>query len=40
VHGLLSLQVSGKPAWQVPAKQVSDPLQTLPSLHELVLSLV
>jgi hypothetical protein len=35
VHGLLSLQLSGVPVVQAPAWQVSAPLQTLPSLHEM-----
>jgi hypothetical protein len=35
VHALPSLQVSGGPAVQVPAWQVSAPLHTLPSPHEL-----
>jgi hypothetical protein len=35
VHGLLSLQLSGVPAVQRPAWQVSAPLHRLPSLHEL-----
>ena len=34
VHGLLSLQLSPVPARQMPAWQVSAPLHTLPSLHE------
>src|SRR5262249_13900745 len=34
VHGLPSLQASGVPAAQVPAWQVSAPLQALPSLHD------
>jgi len=34
VHGLLSLQLSAVPAMQAPAWQVSAPLHTLPSLHE------
>ena len=39
VHGLLSLQVSGVPAWQFPsARQTSAPLQASPSAHELVTS--
>src|SRR5215468_94231 len=33
VHGLLSLQLSGVPGAQVPASQVSAPLQTSPSEH-------
>jgi ABC-type glucose/galactose transport system permease subunit len=34
VHGLLSLQLSGVPAVQVPAWHVSTPLHVFPSLHE------
>src|SRR5438445_663694 len=34
VHGLLSLQLSAVPPMQMPARQVSAPLHTLPSLHE------
>jgi hypothetical protein len=34
VQTLPSLQVSGVPAVQVPAWQVSSPLQTVPSAHE------
>src|SRR5262245_12207165 len=34
VQGLLSLQLSGVPAVQMPAWQVSVPLHTLPSLHD------
>src|SRR5262249_43837260 len=33
VHGLPSLQVSGVPATQTPAEQVSVPLHRFPSLH-------
>ena len=35
VQGLVSSQLSGAPGEQVPLWQVSTPLQTLPSLHEL-----
>jgi hypothetical protein len=34
VHASLSLQLSGVPAVQVPLWQVSAPLQTLPSVHD------
>src|SRR5438552_7072483 len=34
VQGLLSLQTSGVPGVQVPVRQVSSPLQTLPSEQE------
>src|SRR5437899_783008 len=34
VQGLLSLQLRGAPAVHTPARQVSAPLHTLPSLHE------
>jgi hypothetical protein len=37
VHGLPSLQVSGVPAVQVPAWQVSLPLHRLPSVHDVPL---
>src|SRR5207302_2063329 len=37
VQALLSLHTSGVPAAQVPAWQVSAPLQALPSLHEVPL---
>jgi hypothetical protein len=38
VQTLLSLQLSGEPAVQVPAWQVSSPLQTVPSAHGLPLA--
>jgi hypothetical protein len=38
VHGLPSLQLSAVPAVQAPLWQVSAPLQTLPSLHEVPFS--
>jgi len=34
VQGLLSLQLSAVPAVQAPAWQVSTPLHTFPSLHD------
>ena len=34
VHGLLSLQLSGAPGEHTPSWQVSAPLHTLPSPHE------
>ena len=38
VHTLLSLQLSAVPAVQVPAWQVSAPLHTVPSRHEVPLA--
>jgi hypothetical protein len=37
VHGLLSLQTTGGPAWQVPPEQTSPVLQRFPSSQLLVL---
>jgi len=37
VQKLLSLQLTGVPATQTPAVQVSAPLHTLPSLHDVPL---
>src|SRR5262245_8032416 len=37
VHGSPSSQFGGVPLWQTPPKQVSAPLQTLPSLQEVPL---
>jgi hypothetical protein len=37
VHGLLSLQLSAVPAWQVPPPQTSPVVQAFPSLHGSVL---
>jgi len=38
VHGLPSPQLSGAPAVQAPPWQVSAPLHTLPSLHDVLLA--
>jgi hypothetical protein len=37
VHGLLSLQTTGAPAWQVPPPQASPAVQALPSSQDAVL---
>jgi hypothetical protein len=37
VHGLLSLQATGAPAWHVPPEQLSPVVHAFPSLHGAVL---